>query len=194
MTQASGNSAVPTRTWRRKVVKIWGHLGAVFYNMIGTHIPSHFVRLALLRAWGARIGRDSSVFRGVQVFDIHKLRIGMATTIGFRCLLDGRSTLEIGDHVIVASDVHFLPGGHDVNSPDFADVEIPIKVDDYAWIASRATVLGSRIGRGAVVAACALVVADVPSLTIVGGVPATTIGVRDEAALQYPTKYRPPLY
>lgn len=41
------------------------------------------------------------------------------------------------------------------------------------------------MGRGSVVAAGAVVVKDVPPLTIVGGVPAKEIGVRDESSLNY---------
>ena len=46
-------------------------------------------------------------------------------------------------------------------------------IEDYAWISFRATVLpGVRIGRGAVVAANAVVTKDVEDYAIVGGIPA----------------------
>jgi acetyltransferase-like isoleucine patch superfamily enzyme len=52
-------------------------------------------------------------------------------------------------------------------------------IEDDVWIGARAILLkGTRIRRGAVVAAGAVVVKDVDPYTIVGGVPARVIGQR----------------
>jgi acetyltransferase-like isoleucine patch superfamily enzyme len=52
----------------------------------------------------------------------------------------------------------------------------PPIIEDDVWIGARVTVLrGTRIGRGAVVAAGAVVTRDVAPFTIVGGVPARWI-------------------
>lgn len=66
---------------------------------------------------------------------------------------------------------------HDYNSPTYASVEKPVIIEDYVWIASRATILpGVTIGKESVVASGAVVTKDVPPLSIVGGVPARIIG------------------
>jgi acetyltransferase-like isoleucine patch superfamily enzyme len=96
--------------------------------------------------------------------------------------------------VTIASDVHFIGGGHDINHPDFLPVPIPTVVQDYVWIASRAMVLPSLIHRGAVVAAHAVVNKDVDELAIVGGVPAKVIGKRPADALGYTNNHRPLFY
>lgn len=56
------------------------------------------------------------------------------------------------------------PAGHDVH------------IGEGAWVASRVTIIGPcRIGAHAVVAACSLVLEDVPPYTLVGGSPARFI-------------------
>jgi acetyltransferase-like isoleucine patch superfamily enzyme len=167
------------------------YLGMVAYNTFVTHIPSHFIRQSFLRLLGATIGKGSTIMRGTTIFDAEFLTIGKDTTIGFRCFLDSRAGLWIGDNVTIASDTHFLGGGHDINHPDFTIVPIPTVIEDYVWIASRAMVLPCYIHRGAVVAAHALVNKDVGELEVVGGVPAKVIAKRNPDALKYSAHYRP---
>ncbi|QHD88022.1 acyltransferase [Gordonia sp. JH63] len=177
------------------VAKAKNRVGILLYNNLITYLPSHSVRQAFLRLFGAKIGKDTSILRGCQVFDIDQIRIGEACSIGFRVLFDARSGICIGDNVVIASDTQIIAGKHDPASPEFAAILEPVYIGDYAWIASRATVTsGVSIGRGAVVAACALVSRDVADLDIVGGVPARTISQRPESALRYRPKYRPLFY
>ena len=173
--------------------KIRNRLGELFFNSFVTYIPSHTIRQGFLRLMGARIGKRTSILRGTTVLDIEFLTIGDGVAIGFRCLLDSRAGLYIGN-VTIASDVHFIGGGHDINHPDFLPVPIPTVVQDYVWIASRAMVLPSLIHRGAVVAAHAVVNKDVEELAIVGGVPAKVIGKRPADSLGYTNNHRPLFY
>jgi acetyltransferase-like isoleucine patch superfamily enzyme len=175
-------------TFRRQ---LRNYLGMVAYNMIVTYIPSHFVRQNFLRLLGATIGKGSTIMRGCTIFDTEFLTIGNDTTIGFRCFLDSRGGLFIGDNVTIASDTQILGGGHDINHPDFPPVPIPTVIEDYVWIASRAFILPCWIGRGGVVAAHAVVNKDVGSCEVVGGVPAKVIAQRNPEALKYSGHYRP---
>ena len=179
---------MPGMGFRRKARN---RIGMLLFNMFMTHIPSHTIRLQFLRMFGATIGTDSAIMRGTSVFDIEFLSIGDNTAIGNRCLLDARGGISIGSNCSIASDVHILGGGHDINSPDFLPVPIPTVIQDYVWIASRAMILPALIRRGAVVGAQALVVKDIDELTVVGGVPGKVIGKRNADALVYKSKFRP---
>jgi acetyltransferase-like isoleucine patch superfamily enzyme len=171
--------------------KLRNAIAAAIFNAVITHIPSHTVRQGYLRGFGAHIGRGTAIMRGTQVFGIEFLTIGDETAIGWRCMLDARGGLYIGNNITIASDVHILGGARDINHRDFALVPIPTVVEDYAWIASRAMVLPSHIKRGAVVAGQAFVMTDVGECEVVGGNPAKVIAKRDPDALQYSGSYRP---
>jgi maltose O-acetyltransferase len=66
-----------------------------------------------------------------------------------------------------------------MNDPNFGCESAPVVIEDFAWISCRTVVLpGTRIGKGAVVAAGAVVTKDVEPYSIVAGVPAKKIGER----------------
>lgn len=171
--------------------KARNRLSELIFNSFVTHIPSHTVRLGYLRLFGATIGKGSGIMRGAMILDIEFLTVGDCTTIGGRCTLDARAGLWIGDNVTIASEVLILGGGHDFDHPNFLPVPIPTVIENYAWIASRAILLPSLIGRGAVIAAGAVVIKDVGECEVVGGNPAKVITKRNPDALQYSASYRP---
>jgi len=73
-----------------------------------------------------------------------------------------------------------------VNAADFKAVNAPVEIEDYVFIGPRVIILpGVKVGRGAVVAAGAVVTKDVEPMAIVGGVPAKEIGKRELAELNY---------
>ena len=57
--------------------------------------------------------------------------------------------------------------------------DLPVMIDDDVWVGANVTILkGVHIHTGAIVAAGALVVKDVPEYAIVGGVPAKLLKMR----------------
>ena len=174
--------------------KLYNRIGLVGYNLLITYVPSHTIRLAWLRLFGAKIGKGSTVLRGTTVFDLPYLTIGENSNVSFRCVLDARAGILIGDNVVIASDTHLLGGGHDINDPDFLPMPKPMIIEDYAWIGTRALLLPCRVGRGGVVAAQSMVNKDVGELEVVGGNPAKPFATRNPDALQYSGRYRPLFY
>ena len=80
------------------------------------------------------------------------------------------------------------------NDPDFLPMPVPTVIEDYVWIASRATILPCHIHRGGVVAATSLVTGDIGECEVVGGVPAKVLAKRNPDALKYDARYRPLFY
>lgn len=152
---------------------------ALFKLHILVNFPSHHLRRFLIRLYGAKIGSGSSIHMSCRFFSLRNLVIGKDTIIGFGAFLDGRDKIIIGDHVDIASEVMVYNSEHDINSDDFSVTLSEVEIGDYCFIGPRAIILpGVKIGKGAVVAAGAVVTKDVPEFSIVGGIPAEVIGER----------------
>ena len=120
----------------------------------GSHVP---VELAALPGGKLEIGSYTFINSGVSICAQESV------TIGNNC--------AIGNYSLIM-DTDFHKVGQLKDKP----ISKPVVIEDDVWLASRVTVLkGVRIGRGAVVAAGAVVTKDVPPYTMVGGVPAKII-------------------
>ncbi len=150
-------------------------------NSVINRIPLHNLRMSAYRALGVRIGAQSTLLMSTEMQHCMDLTIGRNTIINPHCLLAGRGGLGIGDNVNISSHVLLVAGKHDIqNGAEFAGSAEGIVVEDYAWLCTRSTVLtGVTIGRGAVVAAGAVVTRSVAPHTVVAGVPARKIGERN---------------
>jgi acetyltransferase-like isoleucine patch superfamily enzyme len=164
----------------------WLDFKLFLIHMVSLHIPFHFLRNIVFKASGVKMGKDSTIHMGCKFFEPRGVVIGEDTKIGSNAFLDGRSKLSIGSHVDIASEVMIYNSEHDLESPEFKAVEAEVKIDDYCFIGPRAIILpGVTIGKGAVVAAGAVVTKNISDFKIVGGIPAVTIGERKNKVLNY---------
>ena len=138
------------------------------------------------------VGTQTNFLMGLEIRKGKNISIGNSCVINKKVLLDGRGgKLIVGNNVDIAQETNIWTLEHDVHDDNHRDSGADVIIEDYVWIASRVTILpGVRIGRGAVVASCALVNKDVPPMAIVGGVPAKVLGTR-KSELKYTLKYRP---
>jgi acetyltransferase-like isoleucine patch superfamily enzyme len=151
-----------------------------FHNHIVAYTAIHLLRRWCLRnLMRIEIGDLTSIHMGLKLYTYGHITIGDNSVIDRDCALDGRGDITIGNNVNISPEVMILTAYHDPDSETFSGVHKAVVVEDYAWIATRALILpGVTIGRGAVVAAGAVVTKDVAPQTIVGGNPARLIRVR----------------
>ncbi|MBI4066591.1 acyltransferase [Candidatus Gottesmanbacteria bacterium] len=186
----------------------------VFLATITGFIPSHMIRLFLYRTlFRVKIGRNTSIHWLARFSLPSGVKIGNNTIIGNDAFLDGRfyrkwvrgefkpmkyifdyifpphRPIRIGNNVSIAGEVRIYTMQHDIDDPDFKEVEGDVVIDDHAVIGTRVTILpGVHIGKGAVVASGAVVTHDVESYSVVGGVPAKHIRYRSKD-LRYTLKF-----
>lgn len=181
-----------TLTSTELAVKVNNRINTVFLELINYtlhrigHIPSHHIRRFFYRLAGMQIGQGSSIHEGARFYNPANIKIGEDSIIGEFTVLDGRDRLTIGNHVDIASEVMIYNAQHDINSADFHAISEPVTIKDYVFIGPRAIILpGVTVGKGAVIAAGAVVTKDVPEGAIVGGVPAKQITERELKEFHY---------
>jgi acetyltransferase-like isoleucine patch superfamily enzyme len=140
------------------------------------------------------LGENSIVLGQLLVF-AHggKIKLGDNCFIGENSRIWSAESISIGNRVLISHDVNVFD--NDTHPFDFAERhrhflaiasaghpkeldlgEMPVIVEDDAWIAAKAIVLkGVTIGRGAVVGAGAVVTRDVAPFTVVAGNPARVV-------------------
>lgn len=108
------------------------------------------------------------------------LRIGSNVKFNHNVEIDYSGGVEFGNDIWVSQNVLIETHDH-APSPGSKDTwplkRSPLVIEDGVWIGANCTILESvgRIGRGAIVAAGAVVVKDVEPMTVVGGVPARVL-------------------
>jgi acetyltransferase-like isoleucine patch superfamily enzyme len=124
------------------------------FRTMGLHVP---IEIGACRGASLTIGDSVFLNSGVSICALKSVTIGNNVAIGNYTLIMDSDFHSVEDHT--------KPG-----------VAAPVVIEDDVWLGARVTVLkGVRIGRGAVVAAGAVVTRDVAPYTLVGGVPARLI-------------------
>ena len=193
-TAPSAPLRVVSRPRSRSARRLSAGLAVYTTNHVVSHVPSRLLRNAWYRrVVGLELAHGADVQLGTQLWfygpgQVRRttVSIGTGTRINADVILDCRGGIEIGDHVSISPQVAIVTADHDHQAADFALRHRRVVIEDHVWIGMRATILpGVRVGRGAVVAAGAVVTRDVEPGSIVAGVPARRVAQRNPSSMAY---------
>lgn len=141
--------------------------------------PFSRLRVALLRAFGAKIGAGVVIKPGVNVKYPWNLTIGDHTWVGEGAWLDSLTTIRIGSDCCVSQGAYLCTGNHDWADPAFALIVKPIVIEDGAWVAAKAVVLpGVTLGDHGILTAGSVASKNTEPRGIYRGNPAQRVGER----------------
>jgi isopentenyl diphosphate isomerase/L-lactate dehydrogenase-like FMN-dependent dehydrogenase/acetyltransferase-like isoleucine patch superfamily enzyme len=170
--------AVPTAVWS----SICAFGGGDAMQELLASLPSwQLVRLSrriFLQRRLRSCGSDLDVSQGV-IFEFpERIDLGDRVFVNRGTVITARTDIQIGDDVLIGPYVVVNSGDHNYFDPtqpigSQGHAAGPITIGNDVWLGAHCSILrGVKVGDGAVVAAGAVVIDDVPPRTLVAGVPA----------------------
>lgn len=150
-------------------------------------LPFSALRAALLRLFGAKIGRGCRLVHPLRVKAPWNLEIGDQCWIGVDVWLYNQAPIRIGSNVCISQRTFISAGSHEMRTNMDLHVE-PVVIEDGVWISSNCVVqMGVTIGRSAVVTPLSVVHRSLDAEGVYGGNPCRFIRWRfDDAVMQQP--------
>jgi acetyltransferase-like isoleucine patch superfamily enzyme len=169
------------------------HLRTARWRLLGMQIGRGTLLPPLAVTWPHQVslGEDCALERGIffKYDGIYapgpSIVVRDRVFLGAGCEFNVRQRVELGDYCLIASGCKFIDHDHGTLRRDVPMREQPhgaeaaIILEQDVWLGVNVVVLkGVTIGRGAIVAAGAVVTKNIPPYEIWGGVPAQKIGER----------------
>jgi putative colanic acid biosynthesis acetyltransferase WcaF len=160
------------------VVQLWWLVQATLFRASPQFMYAW--RNALLRLFGARVGRNVLIRPTARIVYPWKLTIGDNSWVGDFAELYTLGPILIGRNAVVSQHAYLCTGSHDIRSRAFDITATQITVEDEAWVAAAAFIHpGVTIARGSVVAARSIIRSNTEPHGIYAGDPARRVGTRD---------------
>jgi len=137
------------------------------------------LKSAVLRAFGAKIGRGVVIKPQVKITFPWKLEVGDFVWLGEECWLLNLDRIVIGSNVCISQRAFLCTGNHNYRVPTFDLMVKPITIADGAWLGAACWVgPGVKVGSHAVLAACSVMTGDMEPWGIYQGNPAVFVKQR----------------
>lgn len=144
----------------------------------------NYFKQFFLRLMGATFGKGVVIYPGVWIMPGRNLIVEDNVDLAKDVLITTSGGVFIGARTLIGYRTQILSSNHTIpplgeHFPISGDVHLPVNIMNDVWIGANCIITpGITIGEGAVVAAGSVVTKDVLSNSIVGGVPAKLIKMR----------------
>jgi len=143
------------------------------YIEIGEH--TNIERHGVITCWDTYQGEKFSP----------SIKIGNNCSIGEYCHITSINSIIIGNGILTGRRITITDNSHGASLPEEMEIppdkrklhsKGPVIIEDNVWIGDKASIMaGVHIGKGAIIAANAVVTKDVSAYAVVGGIPAKVI-------------------
>ena len=147
--------------------------------LFGSWIPGSGWRVAMLRMFGAQIGRGVMIKPKVRVKFPWKLHVGDHSWLGEGLWIDNLAEVSIGDHCCLSQGAYLGTGNHRWDRDSFDLKTSPIRLENHCWIGAMALVApGAVCGEGVVLTMGSMAKGELAKWQVYSGSPATIIKPR----------------
>lgn len=160
-------------------------LGLAFFDIFPLLVIRNLIiRLLFNGKSGLLVGKNCLFTRPHLIFG-NNLTLGKDVKMHHDIEIDFSGGVEVQDNVWISQNVIIETHEHVISDKPKNQWKIktsPLKIGNDSWIGANVIILKTvnEIGQGAIIAAGSVVTKDVPNYTIVGGIPAKKIGMRNK--------------
>jgi putative colanic acid biosynthesis acetyltransferase WcaF len=156
---------------------IWHYINSFFLN--SALFPAYGLKRALLRLFGANVGRGVLIKPNVNIKYPWFLEIGDHTWIGENVWIDNLAWIKIGANVCISQGAYLLTGNHNYKISSFDLIIKEIIIEDGVWIGAKSTVCPGVICKThSVLAVGSVATKNLEAYTVYQGNPAISVKER----------------
>lgn len=170
------NTYHPGASWLKRT--IWFFTSALLFKT--SLLPSSRTKIAILRLFGAKIGKRVVFRHGINIKYPWHLSIGNDSWIGENVWIDNLVSVNIGRHVCLSQGSMLITGSHNYKSTAFDLITGAINIADGAWVGARAVINQNiNVSSHAVLTAGSVATKDMEPYSIYQGNPAAKVRNRN---------------
>lgn len=153
---------------------LWHYVNAFIFK--SSLFPVYGVKVAVLRLFGAKIGKEVEFKPGVNIKYPWHLTIGNEVWIGENVWIDCLVPVTIGNNVCLSQGAVILTGSHNYKKTSFDLITGSVVLEDGAWIGAAAIVnQGITVGSHVVLTTGSIATKNLEPYSIYQGNPAVKI-------------------
>jgi putative colanic acid biosynthesis acetyltransferase WcaF len=158
-------------TFREKIrLSMWLFIYKIFIRVLPHKL--NFIRISILRLFGANIGKGCFVHQSAYIYMPWNLEMGNYSSIDFDAIIYSYGKVTIGDFVSISYKVNINTASHDYTDPKFTLTVANTLIESGAFIGTETYLSpGVKIGKMAVIGARSVVTKDMPSDYVCFGCP-----------------------